>query len=308
MPKISIIMPVYNARLTVGRMIDSIIAQTFEDWELIAVDDGSSDGSGPILDDYAAKDIRIKVVHKPNGGVASSRQAGIDLASGEFTIHADSDDWVESEMLTDMLAVAVKEDADIVVADFFTDSASSSTLSVQNPHGTEPIDLLRGLYAKGLFGGLWHKLIKKSVYDKARAKFVAGINYCEDLLILTKILLDSDLKIAYIPKAYYHYVSNGSSLTQSVNLSGFESMKRFHAEASRLLSVIPELEKAVEKFRINEFIVLFTNQIYSSPSHLRREYLAIKHLIRNNYGLRWKVGFWCIDHGFLNLAHKLIKF
>lgn len=98
-PKISVIVPVYKAEAYLHRCVDSIIAQTFTDWELLLVDDGSPDRSGDICDEYASKDARIRVFHKENGGVSSARQKGLDEAIGEYTIHADPDDWVEPTML-----------------------------------------------------------------------------------------------------------------------------------------------------------------------------------------------------------------
>lgn len=102
LPKISIIVPVYKAETYLHRCVDSILAQTFTDWELILVDDGSPDQSGKICDEYAKKDQRVKVIHKENGGVSSARQRGLDESVGEYTIHADPDDWVEPEMLDEL--------------------------------------------------------------------------------------------------------------------------------------------------------------------------------------------------------------
>lgn len=309
MAEISVIMPVYNAEATVRRMMDSIIAQSFTDWELIAVDDGSTDGSAAILDGYAERDNRIKVIHKLNGGVASARQAGIEAARGMFTIHADSDDWVEPDMLRDMRDKAIADDADMVIADFFTDCNDVSTLSVQHPESTEPLQVLQGLYAKGLFGGLWHKLIRKSIYDKEGILFIDGINYCEDLLILTKMLLRTNPKISYLPKAYYHYVANDTSLTRSVSPKGLESMKRFHGEAAKTLSSVDGFDNVTDSFAVNEFIVMFTNRLYGSKANLRKEFDKVKHLLsRTNYGIRWKMGFGCIRIGLTGLAHRLIQF
>ena len=95
-PKISIIVPVYNAERYLHRCIDSILAQTFRDFELLLIDDGSKDNSGYICDEYAEKDERVKVWHKENGGVSSARNVGLDNARGEWVTFADSDDWLES--------------------------------------------------------------------------------------------------------------------------------------------------------------------------------------------------------------------
>ena len=93
--KVSVIVPVYNAEKFVRRMLDSLLAQTMVDFEVIMVNDGSNDGSSVICDDYAVKDTRFKVIHQQNAGVAMARKAGIDVAQGEYSIHADADDWVE---------------------------------------------------------------------------------------------------------------------------------------------------------------------------------------------------------------------
>lgn len=309
MPELSIIMPVYNAERTVGKMIDSIIAQTFSDWELIVVNDGSIDNSGRILDSYGAKDSRIKVIHKTNGGVAAARQDGIEHATGVYTIHADSDDWVEPNMLADMLAVAKSENADIVIADFFTDvEGCRSKLSVQCPESLDSSSLLRGLYTNDLFGGLWNKLIKKSVYDKADARFVKGINYCEDLLLLTRILVKLNPTISYLPKAYYHYTLNDTSLTRKVSPKGYESLKSFHNEVLKIFPTNEEFVTISKSFPLNEFIILFTNRLYQDSTELRNKYKEIVDIIKTrHYGIRWKLGFWCINHKYVSLAHKLIK-
>ncbi len=98
-PTISVIVPVYNAESTLQRCVDSILAQTFEDFELILINDGSKDQSGDICDEYAAKDSRVKVIHKPNGGVSSARNAGLRIAHGEYIAFIDSDDYIDNDYL-----------------------------------------------------------------------------------------------------------------------------------------------------------------------------------------------------------------
>lgn len=121
-PCISVIVPVYGVEKWVGRAIESIQAQTLDDFELILVDDGSPDRSGIICDEHAASDARIQVIHKENGGAASARNAAIAVARGEYLFFMDADDWCEPAMLEEMHAAAVKDDLDLLIAGFYIDT------------------------------------------------------------------------------------------------------------------------------------------------------------------------------------------
>ena len=116
-PVISIIVAVYKAESCLRRCVDSLLAQTFQDYEILLVDDGSPDRSGEICDEYARKDNRVRVFHKENGGVASARQCGMNNARGEYVIHADPDDWVEPNMLEELYGKAKEENADMIICD-----------------------------------------------------------------------------------------------------------------------------------------------------------------------------------------------
>lgn len=125
--KISIIMPVYGVEKFVGKAIESIQAQTFTQWEMFAVDDGTKDKSGEICDSYAEKDPRIKVIHKENGGAPSARNVAIPQAKGKYMYFMDSDDWCEPTMLEDMYRLAEENNAQYVVTGYFIDTYHSDT-------------------------------------------------------------------------------------------------------------------------------------------------------------------------------------
>lgn len=118
MSKISIIMPVYNVEKYVAKTIESVLAQTFKDFEFFAIDDGSIDNSGKICDEYAKKDSRLKVIHKKNGGAPEARNVAIEKANGKYMYFIDSDDWIEPEMLEMMYNLAEENNADLVVTGF----------------------------------------------------------------------------------------------------------------------------------------------------------------------------------------------
>ena len=116
MPKVSVIMPVYGVENYVAKAIESIQNQTFTDFEFLIVDDGTKDRSGIICDEYAAKDARLKVIHKENGGAPSARNAAMKIATGDYYYFLDSDDWAEPTMLQDMVTLAEETNAQLVVA------------------------------------------------------------------------------------------------------------------------------------------------------------------------------------------------
>lgn len=118
MPKISIIMPVYNVEKYISKTIESVLNQTFKDFEFFAVDDGSTDNSGKICDSFAYKDTRLKVIHKKNEGAPKARNVAIEKASGKYMYFIDSDDWIENDMLEKMYDLAEKNEADLVVTGF----------------------------------------------------------------------------------------------------------------------------------------------------------------------------------------------
>lgn len=143
--KVSVIIPVYNAQGTIKRMLDSFNTQTLTDFEVLMIDDGSTDGSGNILDAYACVDGRFKVFHKSNGGVSSARQYGMEHAQGEYVIHADSDDWVEPNMLEELYSMAKTEDADVVICDFYSNKGSMQQYVKQQPTTLSPHQVMRDL-------------------------------------------------------------------------------------------------------------------------------------------------------------------
>jgi len=203
-PKISIIVPIYKAESTLLRCLDSLKAQTFTNFEVLLVDDGSPDRCGEMIDGYAAKDSRFIAYHKPNGGVSSARQFGIDHAIGEYTIHADPDDWVEPSMLEELYKKANEDDADMVICDFFENTYKGQKYIKQQPSALDHNTVLQDLFHH-LHGSCCNKLVKRDCYNKYNVCFPAGISFCEDKYVIAAIL-KNEVKVTYIPRAFYHYI------------------------------------------------------------------------------------------------------
>ena len=220
MISVSVIVPVYNAERYLERCVNSIFAQTFTDYELILVDDGSTDGSGKMCDDYAQSNPQVCVNHQTNQGVSAARQKGLDAANGQYVIFADPDDWVEPTMLKELFEVAINNDADVVICDFWINSSEvTGDRKYQNPRALSSDSLLRQLISRELHGFTWNKLYRSSCLRKYHVTFPQGINYCEDLWFNCKLFFNQDVKVAYLKKAFYHYdyYSNSSGLSRKLS-------------------------------------------------------------------------------------------
>lgn len=203
---VSVIVPIYKAENYLHRCIDSILAQSFQNFQLVLVDDGSPDKSGEICDDYALLDSRIEVIHKVNGGVMSSRKCGIEHAKGVYSIQFDPDDWVEPTLLEDLYLQAVRENADMVICDVLEHCNRKTTYLKQEPTLCNNVTVMKDMFSK-LMGSTCNKLIKTSNYTKYHVQFYEDLVLLEDLFLMFQLLLNP-LKISYVNKALYHYERN----------------------------------------------------------------------------------------------------
>ena len=213
MAEVSIIVPVYNVEKYLERCLDSLINQTFKDIEIICIDDGSIDNSGKILDEYAAKDSRLKVIHQNNAGQAAARNNGMKIASGRYISFVDSDDWVDKDFIEKLYDAIIRNDADIAAASIIRKRQNSEKYRV---HYTEE-KCLETLSDKIAVCNIpkccyvWNKLYKKEII--ADWQFKAGV-YFEDVLWMPEVLKKSK-KLVSVPGVNYYYWANpGSTVKQ----------------------------------------------------------------------------------------------
>lgn len=300
-PKVSIICPVYNAEKYIHRCIDSIKSQTLSDWELILVDDGSPDKSGAICDEYADEDPRIRVIHKENGGVSMARQTGVEAATGEFLIHADPDDYVEPEMLEEMVSEIEHQGVDILVTDFYVDrNGKTSELKKQTFEGSTCKELSEEILFQRLHGSLWNKIVRQSCYRASAPQFFPGVNYCEDVLIWVQ-MSRFNVSVGYLPKAYYHYVQVEDSITNRFDRKDFEASVKYVDLLCKLLdekSVLVSYSKQMVKYNA------FCRNLLSD-NELKELFPEVKTYTRNRYYLRpiYRLAF----SGYQNIARILLR-
>lgn len=210
---ISVIVPIFNMEKLMRKCLDSILAQTFTDYECLLIDDGSKDGSPAICDEYAAKDSRFKAFHKPNGGLSDARNYGLAHAQGEYTIFFDPDDWVDEDCLKDMYAKAKETNADLVMCDYFNEDPYRRQYTKQTPTSLNHDNLLKDVITGKIYGYTWNKLLKKDLYSRYQLQYPKGMYGCEDQYTMCALLKNA-IKVTYLPKAYYHYMHYGNE-TQS---------------------------------------------------------------------------------------------
>ncbi len=210
-PKISIIVPVYNVEKYIRRCLDSILSQTFTDWECICVDDGTPDSSGKICDEYSQKDSRFVVIHKENGGVSSARNSGLDVAKGEFITFCDSDDWVENNWLFEQYTDITSGDFDVCVCGFY--GKGISRYKILNRETAKASTFTEG----GLGGFSFLRLIRRR--NVGNIRYDTSICYLEDSDFFYR-LFDNCNQILWTGKPLYHYEDNSDSITRTLLISG----------------------------------------------------------------------------------------
>ena len=304
-PKISIIVAVYNVEKYLRRCIDSLLAQTFVDFEIVLIDDGSADGSAEICDEYAAKESRIRVFHQRNAGVASARQKGTDEARGRYSIHVDPDDWVKPTMLEEMYLEALSGNSDIVICDFYEVTAGQSRHKGQRPQALAPDVVIKDILSGRLMGSLCNKLVRHDLYERYGIRFATGINYCEDVLICVQLLLN-DVRVAYKGNAYYYYDMTGmNSITRNYTASTYDMRKRYIAA---LQSILPSsYQEYIDYAALQVKVGAFVHGVMTAEEYKAYYPLSIHRILSSIHSPRIKVAFALANMGMFGLGKWFYK-
>ena len=228
-PKLSVIIPVYQVEEYLEECVNTVLNQHFKDYEIILVDDGSKDGCPLICDEYAKKYDSIKVIHKENGGLSSARNAGLEIAQGEFVSFIDSDDYIEEDMFSSMMKHQLAQNADVVICGrYYLYGNTRKIKSQQNVYKTmnnaEAIALMNTNILGYYDVAAWDKIYRKKLFD--------GIRYPEGKLsedwYTTYKIFDRANTIVYDSSPKYVYRQREASITHSrkINYSPIEARKK----------------------------------------------------------------------------------
>lgn len=301
LPLISVIVPVYNVERYLHECVDSILAQTYISLEIILIDDGSSDSSGEICDDYAKKDNRVIVIHKENGGLSSARNAGIDVVGGEYVTFIDSDDYIEKDMIFVLYNNLIKYDANISVCSYYASYVTSNEALID----TNEILVLNKeqaieqcLKGEALTVSACFKLYEKYIFDKIR--YPVG-KYCEDAFVIVDVLSRAEKVVVETTPKYYYRQRKGS-IMHNFKRAEDEIEARKHI-FEKLEADYPNLHKAGKIQLLRATYRIFTEIINSKNYRDIPQYREIFSTIRKNHkfiaeniglNLKGKVVFWTL--------------
>lgn len=280
-PIVSIIIPIYQSEGTISRCLHSIQCQTFKDFELILVDDGSTDRSVAICEKFAKEDSRIRLFSKIHSGVADTRQMGLENAQGKYILHCDSDDWMELNMLEAMVCEAQKTNSDLIVCDYIVESDSGSA------EKREVTSFAKKFKCSQLSYYLWNKMIKRSFLQNNNIFFPKGVELAEDMYVILMIL-NHNANISYVPYALYHY----NQLSQRISITNNITRSRWNTSIEIINKLESLLDKRLKKrLNSNKVQAIISAYRYSllSNNELRRLFPEVHFSILLSSIKNWKL-------------------
>lgn len=290
MPKISVIVPVFAAEKNLGRCIDSLINQTFKDFELILIDDGSPDKSGEICENYEKKDKRINVIRQANSGAAAARNNGIRAAKGEYIGFVDSDDYTSDNYLESLFTVVQNSNPDIAVCNYFQYSA-----------GTEPVKMCHGFDEGTVFGkrdienilyhniftnkntagyfSLWNKLFRRSFITGNGIKMDSNMSFGEDMLFIMECLKHCE-SIAFTENAGYFYEMTAGGLFSKYRRSFIDDITKCYT--SLIAQTSPENCKSEDLIPLSyKYWNYINRQIADIVKYEKHKFFEIRRVFGN---------------------------
>lgn len=240
MVKFSIVVPIYNVEKYIGELIESLQKQTLKDIEIILVDDGSPDNSGKICDDYAAGDDRITVIHKKNAGVSAARNDGLAIATGEYIMFCDSDDWLPLDALQKLYEEGKRTNADIVIGEVYQSKNGNNTIArfYEKYFTTRDEVFIKKMIQADFYktycpmphpvgpafgyGGPWNKAVKLSLIKENNIKFDVRVKGIFDDIIYTAYILANAKTVSYIQEPVYYYRLIPNSITRTYKANALE--------------------------------------------------------------------------------------
>lgn len=291
---ISVIVPIYQVEAYLDQCVKSIINQSFKELEIILVDDGSPDNCPAICDSWAEKDKRIKVIHKPNGGLSDARNAGLEIATGEYISFIDSDDWILPEMYERMLYLMQKENADICACNIRSCYPEHEEVwGCKEYFAGKSEQILDMLYSDTKYPvSAWNKLYKSECWKELR--FPVG-KICEDAFTTYQLVHNAE-RIVQVPEAYYCYrIRPQSIMTSAFSIKRMDEEEAWRANYQFVKTHYPALYKKAFRFYLQKVHVLIRTISRDQRKEYSQQFKYLKNIMKKNVmfmifksGLNWK--------------------
>lgn len=277
---VTVIVAVYNVENYLDKCIDSICKQSYKNMEIILVNDGSTDRSTEICDNWCKKDKRIRVVHKENGGVSTTRNIGLRKANGELVVFVDGDDWLEREAVS--ILVSNYEEGILITGGYYIDNQQETQLVVKE-RNSKPVvggkETVVSLFEKGLFSSIWNKIYDLNIIRDNNILFNENMNLGEDILFNLSYLSYTKGKIRNVDKMLYHYVRRNIESLDNKYCEGFEKIqKEIYESFFKYLG--EDMQKSsdwgkIQLLYFNALIVAIDNIYVNRYRFTRKQYKAI---------------------------------
>ena len=301
-PLLSIIVPIYNVEQYIDKCIQSILNQTYQNLEIILVDDGATDRSGSIADSYAAKDKRVKVFHKENGGLSDARNYGLDHVTGDYILFVDSDDFIENTMCERLLTVANSSNADMVSCNYYIyrgdDDISIHTMSVQDDTRTfTGMDMLRYYLLKTEpfdLNVVWNKLFKSELFNgRVLVRFPKG-RVQEDNFTIFRLFLNANT-IVTVNEPLYYYVQRAGSIMANFSRRFMTDTVESHIYMNDyLMDHCSSVKNELQLYLLNSYVELsrrvHVNKCKTEYNDLLTQYkhYVLDHTVDTSHNPLWK--------------------
>ncbi len=284
---VSVVVPIYNVELYMKKCIQTIINQSYNNLEIILVDDGSTDNSGNIADEYAQKDLRVKVIHKLNGGLSDARNAGMKKATGKYICFIDSDDFIEKDMIEKMVNRITDLQVDVLIAGFYVDFEDEKGKLVDrkikqfNTEGCylDKNEINRELL--GMFGYAWNKMYRLDYLEDNQFQFEKGLSLIEDTEFNSRVLAKA--KIGLDKGIYNHYVQRNRETLGTKKYNNFLELNiRLYKCHENLLKSWRVKKEKLEEIKIMDYLLIAKGYIKGIVADDDSEILkAIEKLMSN---------------------------
>ena len=281
-PKLSIIIPIYNTEAYLPRCLDSVLSQSYTDFELLLVDDGSTDNSGAICEEYTQKDARINVFHRENGGICAARNTGLDNAQGEWIYLVDSDDELMPDGLR-TLVECINDDVDVVMGGYEQYDLDGNLIETEKNHAITTLskrDSLLVLFQEhsihySYLGYVWNRLFRNRIIQDYDLRFDTTVRIKEDTLFVTQYLCKSNGKTQFTTTPVYRYIAQKNSEMNSLwtaynpkYVYSFDAVVKMYSAIRQL----PELDRQLSKAAKHEIV----QRVYKTMNHMQHHNVVDK--------------------------------